>query len=116
MSPIWARLEDFPDYAVSYDGEVMRVAPGHGARPGWLLKPAISRKGYLRVKLYRNGVRMWRRIHRLVAKTFLPNPENLPEVNHQNRDKMNNGVDNLEWVTHQANIDHYVESVKGAAA
>lgn len=45
-------------------------------------------------------------IHRLVAKYFLPNPFSLPQVNHKDCDKSNNRVDNLEWISRKANIDH----------
>lgn len=63
-------------------------------------------RGYDRVSL---GDKQYR-IHRLVAEAFIPNPLNLPEVNHKDGNKKNNCVENLEWITHQENIIHAVET------
>ena len=49
-------------------------------------------------------------IHRIIAETFIPNPGNKPEINHKNFDKTDNRVENLEWVTKQENMDHFVNS------
>lgn len=53
--------------------------------------------------LFKDGKRHYLRVHRLVAKTFIPNPDNLPEVNHKDEDKTNNSTDNLEWCTSHDN-------------
>ena len=63
-------------------------------------------KGYLWVKLGRKGKK--EKIHRLVAKAFIPNPNNKKEVNHIDGNTHNNKVDNLEWVTHKENCLHCV--------
>lgn len=60
-------------------------------------------QGYLTTNINKKHHMM----HRLVAQTFLPNPENKPYVNHKDLDKKNNHVDNLEWVTPKENNDHY---------
>lgn len=62
--------------------------------------------GYKQVQIMRKGKRYTRYVHRLVAECFLPNPENLPEINHKNGDKSNNSVDNLEWCNHADNLLH----------
>ena len=71
-----------------------------------ILKPFITKKGYLNVIFCVKWKTEHKLIHRLVAEAFIPNPNNLPEVNHKNRDISDNTVDNLEWVSKQENIDH----------
>lgn len=63
---------------------------------GRILKPEI-RNGYYSVGLMKNGKRVHKRIHRLVAEAFISNPDNLPQVNHKDENKLNNEVSNLEW-------------------
>ena len=62
-----------------------------------ILKPFRDKDGYLTVNLCKNHKIKYCRIHRLVAQSFIPNPQNLPEINHKNEDKTDNKVDNLEW-------------------
>ena len=72
---------------------------------GHILSPAISNSGYLRVCLQLpDGTRKNESIHRLVAQTFIPNPDNLPVVMHLDNDKLNNHVSNLQWGTQSENI------------
>ena len=61
------------------------------------------------IRLLHNGKRKSHLIHRLVAKAYLPNENNLAEVNHIDGDKTNNNVDNLEWVNRKTNIKHSME-------
>lgn len=73
-----------------------------------MLKPAPMKRsnGYLGVTLYKNGKRCTRSVHRLVAEAFVPNPNNLPQVNHKDENKLNNESVNLEWCTSQYNINY----------
>ena len=64
---------------------------------GKILKPGTTKNGYLLVGLYKNGKVKFHLIHRLVAEAFIPNPNNLPEVNHKDENKLNNNAENLEW-------------------
>lgn len=66
-----------------------------------LLKPQKDHKGYLYVEIGRKKYK----VHRLVAEYFIPNPKNLPQVNHIDCDKTNNNVNNLEWVTNRQNYE-----------
>ena len=69
-------------------------------------------KGYLKTTLFKNGKGKTREIQRIVAETFIPNPENKPCVNHIDGNKHNNRVENLEWVTSQENTLHAVNILK----
>jgi hypothetical protein len=73
------------------------------ARP---IKSAVRPKGYLTVVLSKQSCTTNHLVHRLVAKAFIPNPMNLPEVNHLDGNKSNNSVSNLAWCTASENIQH----------
>lgn len=89
------------NYEVSSLGRVRRI------KSGKIIKAFPNWSGYLRTGLYKDKhTRVNETIHRLVAKSFLPNPDNLPQVNHMDRDKSNNSIDNLEWCTQSHNISH----------
>jgi hypothetical protein len=87
-------------YAVSPLGDLVNL------KTGKFLYPKISKDGYHRVSIYVNGHPRNIYLHRIVAKAFLPNPENKPCVNHKDGIKTNCNVINLEWVTHKENHDH----------
>ena len=70
------------------------------------LKPRMSMDGYERVCLFNDGKRYEYRVHRLIAETFIDNPDDLPQVNHKDFNRSNNCLDNLEWCTNYENI-HY---------
>lgn len=71
-----------------------------------ILKPILSgESGYLRIRI-RGGKQEMYSIHRLVAETFVPNPDKKPQVNHKDGNKLNNHVSNLEWTTSKENLQH----------
>ena len=74
------------------------------------LKLKMNKGGYAIVILHKNGVAKTCHVHRLVAKTFLPNIDNLPEVHHLNHDRKDNRVENLQWVTRSEQIDDHLKS------
>ena len=85
-------------YEVSDKGNVRNV------RRNTLLKLSKNNYGYIQVYLYKNGIKTGFKVHRLVAKAFIPNPDNLPQVNHKNEVKSDNCVDNLEWCDNYYNL------------
>ena len=83
-------------YMVSNTGEVKSLNYRRTGKER-ILKGVDYGEGYLYVNLYKYGKGKQCMIHRLVAMAFIPNPDNLPEVNHKNEDKTDNRVENLEW-------------------
>ena len=97
-------LNGFPDYFITEDGRT------YSTRTGKLkeLKQHLHAEGRYKFVTLRNknGERKHKSIHRLVAETYIPNPHNLPQVNHIDEDRFNNNVNNLEWVTASQNQRH----------
>lgn len=118
MDEIWKDIEGYEDdYQVSNLGRVKSLpkkcwnGKGYWFRDGRILIPIKSKKGYLNVWCRKRIFK----VHRLVANAFIPNPQNLPQVNHIDGDKTNNCVTNLEWVllmvkTYYTHIGFLVES------
>jgi hypothetical protein len=103
MIEIWKDIEDFEGmYQVSSFGRVRsldrQVRNGHGyyVRRGRMLKPRATSNGYLQVALSNQTQKL---VHRLVADAFIPNKDNLPQINHKDENKKNNHLENLEWCT-----------------
>lgn len=75
-------------------------------------KTRINFKGYETIKLSKNGFDKNFQIHRLVAQAFIPNPNNLPQINHKDENKLNNNVNNLEWCTNKYNSNYGTRNTK----
>lgn len=88
----------------SLDRYVIKSNGVHQIKYGKLLEPHMNKDGYLQCKLCKDGKYKTIRVHRIVASVFIPNPNNLPEVNHKDCNRNNNHVDNLEWSTHKENV------------
>ena len=101
---IWKTIEGTNgEYQVSDTGLV------RATKTGRVLRPTVSRQGYERVCLFKMDRERRYRVHRLVAAAFIPNPDNLPQVNHIDGNKRNNHVSNLEWITNEDNMRHAKE-------
>lgn len=72
-------------------------------KKGLKLTPRMKKTGYYVVTLCKEGIRNEELLHRIIARTFIPNLDNLPQVNHKDENKLNNCVDNLEWCTGEYN-------------
>jgi len=110
---LWRPIIGYPTYEISFNGEVRnwKNANGRGmaSRPS-KRKTHVSNRGYVITGMSVNGKVSTKYIHRLVASAFIPNLYNKPCVNHIDGNKLNNHVYNLEWVTHQENIDHAIKN------
>jgi len=96
------RMKQFREtnYFLSEDGKVIRE--------GKEIKGEVSNCNYKRVMLYDKSFSKRKKfsVHRMMAETYVPNPNNLPQVNHINGDKLNNHYSNLEWITPKQNCIH----------
>ena len=123
---IWRDIKDFQNYQVSSQGRVRSVDHETEARirggvvrihrKGMVLRPAEGHGGYLMITLCKEGKRYDKVIHRLVAESFLDNPENLPQVNHKDEDKHNNCAENLEWCSAEYNTNYGTRNERMAKA
>ena len=117
----------YDDYQVSNLGRILSLNYRRTGKAE-LMKPVERKDGYLRVNLRKNGECKTCLVHRLIAFTFLDNPENKPEINHKDEDKTNNFVflnedgsvdkekSNLEWSTPKENSNHGTRNERVAKA
>ena len=101
MIEIWRDIKGYEnDYQISTTGRLRSV------KSNLIMKPMVATNGYLVACLWKDNKQRKITIHRLVADTFIPNPANLPEINHIDEDKKNNRVENLEWCTRLYNMNY----------
>lgn len=116
----WRNIEGYDGlYQVSNEGRVRSLGryiksrgDGKSWRDGRVLKSRKDKDGYLVVCLYNFNGAKFKKIHRLVAIAFIPNPNNLPQVNHKDECKINNYVENLEWCEGIYNLNYGTRNVR----
>lgn len=124
----WLSLEDLPSeqwvdincyeglYRVSSYGRVKSLKRPWVVRDT-ILKLSWDKDGYLQVHLYKNNIPSTQKVHRLVAEAFIPNPNNLPQINHKKEfEKDNNHISNLEWCTQEYNQNYGTRSKRSEDA
>lgn len=93
----WKPIKDYPHLLISRTGKVWTTTYNRE------LHPHLTNRGYLRVNLSKDKAVKRVHVHRLVAEAFIPNPGNLPAVDHIDGNKLNNNVENLQWISHSDN-------------
>lgn len=108
VTEAWEGIGGFEGlYKVSSFGRILSLPRFGTKNEAKILKLHVSKRyGYANVCLCKNNHKVLRRVNRLVAIAFIPNPNNLPEVNHKDGNKLNNNVSNLEWCTNSYNKIH----------
>lgn len=129
MNEIWKDIVGYEGhYQVSNTGQIKslarkiwyeskgRVKAHFKLRAEKILAQRVGTTGYLQISLCLESERKLVSLHRVMAEAFVPNPENKPEVNHKDTNKLNNTIQNFEWMTHAENMAHSLENgrhVKG---
>lgn len=94
------KIQGYSNYLIDTKGNI------YSLKNNKLLKNVKSNSGYYLVCLWGNGKKRNHLVHRLVAETFIPNPNNYKEVNHKDFNKLNNNIKNLEWCSHNYNLKY----------
>jgi hypothetical protein len=117
MREKWKKIVGYKKYyKVSNKGNIkslnrkMDNKRGIWTKVGEPMKLMVSNGGYYKINLYKNGKMSTKLVHRLVAISFIKNPLEKREVNHIDGDKLNNNINNLEWVTPKENIAHAIKN------
>lgn len=92
----WRIIEGYPNYSVSNTGIIINTKKNK-------MMSIYIRKGYCHVKLSTHNKAAQKKVHRLVAEAFIPNPNNYDCINHKDENPLNNNVENLEWCNHNYN-------------
>lgn len=109
----WKDIPGYDRHQASYNGFMRHLGKVNQRRgyifewvPEQYLNPTNNGIGYLKITITIYGIQYNEYVHVLVAKAFIPNPDNLPEINHLNTNKSDNRVPNLERCTHKQNMEH----------
>ena len=114
MAEQWKPISQIPgyesltNYEININGDLRNIGKGHGIRTGAILKWSINNGGYYYTKLRVDGKQKNIMKHCLIAMLYIPNPQNLPFVDHKNGLRLDNSIDNLRWVTRSQNNQNSV--------
>lgn len=89
----WLKINGFDDYSVNINGNV------RNDKTLKILKPMISTSGYVFFHLVKDKKKYTKYLHRIMGEAFIPNPDNLPQIDHKDGNKLNNDISNLHWVS-----------------
>ena len=113
---VWKDINGFSNYQISNYGRVKSKSRYVNVgiknvnkfyKQEKIINQYYNGRGYMQVTIYNDiGKPKTIKVHRLVARAFIENKNNLPQVNHKDGNKLNNCIDNLEWITHKENIRH----------
>lgn len=110
MKEIWKDIDEYKGlYQVSNLGMIKSLLYSNQyitKIQSKILKQEITKENRCQVTLYKDNISKRFRVHQLVAKAFVPNPNNLKEINHKDENPLNNKADNLEWCTHKYNCNY----------
>ena len=110
---MWHKINGYEEkYEINKKGDVRRLTTKQGCQGGKILKHQEASNGYVNICLCSGGKPKIFRLHRLLAKAFIPNPHNKPQVNHIDGNRKNNALENLEWVTISENMLHAIHVTK----
>lgn len=104
MEEIWKPIDQFPNYNVSNLGNIKNIVTNKSLK-------ILCKEGYCNISLKYNELKKGFKVHRLVALAFIENPENKSDVNHKDKNKINNHISNLEWMTRSENNFHRCKDV-----
>ena len=106
MKEIWKDIKGYEGlYQISNFGYIKSLHYSGGTKQK-IMKFGKDKDGYLQIILTKNKKHKVYKVHRLVAQTFIPNPDNLPQINHRDENKQNNNVNNLEWCSNKYNSNY----------
>lgn len=104
MTENWTKIKNYSNYSCNRNGQIRNDFINR------FFRSSVDPEGYLIVTLRENGIRKNFKVHRIIAETFIPNPDNKPTVNHINKNKDDNRVENLEWSTYSEQMSHQYKS------
>lgn len=104
MNSTWTKINGYDNYSISTNSQIRNDITGK------IKSTRVNKRGYPIVDLYLDGNRQTERVHRLVANTYISNPDNKPQINHIDGNKRNNDISNLEWCTASENMIYAFEN------